>query len=385
MDGCSSIKRRRFGMKRKLKYWGILLCVLGILAGCGQAAEKESAKAPAPEVAEERVITDMAGREVQIKGDIQSAVAIGPGCLRLYSYAGDMSKIIGVEQLEKDKPYGRPYILAYPELAEKDIIGPGGPNNAPDAEKILASAPDVIFTTYNSETSAVEELQAKTGIPVVVLSYGKSAAFDPNMYDSLKCVGKVMGSNEKAEAAVAYMEACAKDLKERTSKIDADKRPKVYAGALSMRGSHGIESTQGGYALFKVTNVLNVADETDKKGPIMVDKEKLIEWDPEIIFVDYGGLEDVKKDMEANPKYYESLSAFVKGATYPLLPYNFYSTNIDTAMIDAYYIGQIVYPEQFKDINIEEKAAEIYTKLLGKNVYDKMKADFGPFEPLAFK
>ena len=54
-------------------------------------------------------------------------------------------------------------------------------------------------------------------------------------------------------------------------------------------------------------------------------------------------------------------------------------------MIDAYYIGQIVYPEQFKDINIEEKAAEIYTKLLGKNVYDKMKADFGPFEPLAFK
>jgi len=63
-----------------------------------------------------------------------------------------------------------------------------------------------------------------------------------------------------------------------------------------------------------------------------------------------------------------------------LLPYNFYATNIGTALADAYHIGKVLYPEQFKDIDLEKKADEIYTFLLGKPLYREMKDEFGGFK-----
>ncbi|WDC84832.1 hypothetical protein PL321_04230 [Caloramator sp. mosi_1] len=65
-----------------------------------------------------------------------------------------------------------------------------------------------------------------------------------------------------------------------------------------MKGMHGIESTQGKYSLFTALNIKNAGDETGKTGSVMIDKEKLIEWNPNIIFIDLGGLEIVKQDYE---------------------------------------------------------------------------------------
>jgi iron complex transport system substrate-binding protein len=171
-------------------------------------------------------------------------------------------------------------------LRQLPVIGPGGPNNAPDPEKILAVGPDVIFSTYAADTAAADELQEKTGIPVVALSYGKTSEFDPAVYDSLGLVGKITGQNDKAQAAVTFMRQCQQDLDDRTKAIADESKPRVYVGALSMKGTHGIESTQGEYALLDVLHALNVADETGKTGSVMIDKEKLLDWNPDIIFID---------------------------------------------------------------------------------------------------
>jgi hypothetical protein len=70
-----------------------------------------------------------------------------------------------------------------------------------------------------------------------------------------------------------------------------------------------------------------------------------------------------------------------------MLPYNQYSTNIETALVDSYWAGKILYPEQFKDVDPEAKANEIYTLFFGdkgKNVYNEMKKSFGGFEKIKF-
>lgn len=372
-------------MNTKFKMLLLTLFLVFLLFGCADKDIEKTETAVTVEASSDITITDALGREVTINGDISKVIAIGPGCLRLYSYVGDISKVAGVEQIEVKNKTGRPYTLAYPELTNLPIIGPGGPNNAPDAEKIVTVAPNVIFSTYNSEKSAADELQAKTGIPVIVLSYGKTATFDKQMYSSLEVIGKVMGTEERATEVLDYMKECAEDLNSRTADIAEDSRPSVYAGALSMKGSHGIESTQGNYSLFNAINAKNVVDETGHEGSLMIDKEKLIEWNPEILFIDYGGLEEVTKDYAQNPAYYKTLTAFDKGEIYPILPYNFYSTNIDTSIIDCYYMGTIIYPEKFKDIDITKKAEEVYTKLLKKDVFSKMIEDFGSFEKLEIK
>jgi len=63
------------------------------------------------------------------------------------------------------------------------------------------------------------------------------------------------------------------------------------------------------------------------------------------------------------------------------LPYNHYTTNLGTCFANAYYVGTVLYPEAFKDIDPEKKANDIYKFLLGKGAYDDMKRSFGGYGP----
>lgn len=375
-----------------------ILSVMLLIIGCDNGEDSVN-EATEPEVAEEQVaedtddsnlmVTDMLGRQVELTSPVERVVAIGPGALRLYCYVNGSEKIVGIEQMELDHPIGRPYIFAFPELTELPIIGPGGPNNPPDAEALLNVLPDVIFTMYITDPAAVDELQNRIGIPVISLSYGQVAAFDPAVYDSMRIIGKVTDSEEAAEEKIAYMEGWREDLNERTADIPDSEKPTVYVGGLGARGTHGIESTQKDYSLFNAVNALNVVDELESEEDdsflatsIMVDKEMLIEWDPDIIFLDLAGFAMVQEDYQSNPDFYNALSAVQNNAVYSQLPFNYYYTNLDTAIANAYYIGIVVYPDRFADIEPGIIADEIYESLLGVPLYDRMVDDFGDFMQL---
>ncbi len=387
----------------------VLLCAL-FLSACTSAVPQtaatepvsesptivEATEAAAPETGavnaeaenQEITLTDMMGREIVLPGPATHVVAIGPGALRLYIYAGNLDYVVGIEQMETGDISGKPYMHANPELANLPIIGQGGPNNAPDPEKILTVAPDVIFSTYATDAAAADELQAQTGIPVVVINYGGfgvTSIFGENIQKSLWIIGEAIGDTTKAETAFRFIQQAREDLESRTKDIaDADK-PGVYVGGLGSRGTHGIESTQGNYALLDVINARNVADETGKSGAVMIDKEKLLEWDPDYIFIDQGGFAAVAEDYQKNPDFYNALSAVKNGNLYSQLPYNYYSTNIDTAIADAYFLGKVIYPEAFEDIDPGKKADEIYVALLGEAVYGNMVEQFGEFGKLSLQ
>ncbi len=356
-----------------------ILTLIVLLSDCSTGTAQKSSSGSVS-----ATVTDLLGRTVTVPSNVSKVVAIGPGALRLYCYAGTAEKVAGIEQMDAGDATGKPYLFANPDLMKMTVIGQGGPNNAPDPEKILAVKPDVIFSTYASDKATADDLQSKTGIPVVAISYGNTAPFDPAVYTSLQLIGKVTGQEKKAQAAVDYIKQCQKDLEDRTKGISDTNKPKVYVGALSMKGTHGIESTQGKYSLLEALHANNVVDETGKTGSIMIDKEKLIDWNPDIIFIDEGGYAAVKQDYQKNSQFYNTLSAFKDGKVYSQLPYNNYSTNIDTAIADAYYLGKIIDPAQFKDVDPEKKSDEIYQNLLGKPLYSQMKKDFGGFKKLSF-
>ena len=333
------------------------------------------------------MVTDLLGRQVPVPSKVERVVAIGPGALRLYTYAGNLDFVVGVEQIEVDRPIGRPYLLANPSLSELPVIGQGGPNNAPDPEKILNVNPDVIFSTYATDIAAADELQSKTGIPVVAISYGTlgfgtTEIFGQFVQNSLRLIGEITGTTEKSQSAIDFIQQAQQDLENRTKDIPDSDKPSVYIGALGARGTHGIESTQGEYALLEAISANNVVDETGEAGSIMIDKEKILEWDPDFIFIDRGGYAAVVEDYQKNSKFYESLSAFKNGKIYSQLPYNYYNTNIDTAIADVYYLGIILYPDAFSDVDPSQKADEIYQALLGHSAYAQMAEQFGGFGEL---
>ena len=329
-------------------------------------------------------VVDRMGREVTFLKPAGRVAAIGPGALRLCTYFQNPDMVIAIEQMDKDDAKGKPYVMANPGYKDLPVIGAGGPNNAPDPEKILASRPDVVFTTYGGDRSGADKLQEKINIPVVALNYGDVRVFDPELYASIRLIGEVIGQEERALAIIDYMESLREDLWQRTRDISDDEKPFVYVGAVNVRGSHGIESTQGKYVLFDVVNAKNVVDELGKVGSLMIDKEQLIYWDPDIIFLDLGGMEPLRQDYQKNAWLYQALSAFRNAEVYGQLPFNYYTTNIDTAIANAYYIGKVLYPERFADIAPETKADEIYEELLGKALYKEMAEDFGGFTKITF-
>ena len=104
-----------------------------------------------------------------------------------------------------------------------------------------------------------------------------------------------------------------------------------------------------------------------------LDKEQLLAWDPDVIFVDYTGLPLVREDYAAKPEFYESLTAVREGRVYSQIPFRSFAVNLDTALADAWYAGCVLCPEGFSDIDPETKAREIFTMLLGSDPYDELK------------
>jgi iron complex transport system substrate-binding protein len=337
--------------------------------------------------AEALTVTDMAGRAVTVPFDPDRIIAIGPGTLRLIVYLEAQDKVAGVEDMEKMNPGGRPYWIAHPELARLPRCGPGGPsgiNKKPDLEAVMSLAPRVIFTTY-MDAALADEVQETLGIPVVVLSYGAFATFDEAVYDSLRIAGKILGRGKRADAVVNAVEAMRIDLWKRAQGIPEDRKPGAYVGGIGYRGAHGIESTEVSYIPLTWTGARNLAEQVTSRigSHVFVDKEVLLGLDPDVIFIDGSGLALVADDVRRKPGFYAALKAFETRRAYVLLPFNFYTTNIDTALVDAYAIGKILYPERFRDIDPEAKADEIYSFFVGRPVYREMERDFGPIGQVA--
>ncbi len=324
-------------------------------------------------------VVDSSGRTVEIPAKVERIVCLGPGCLRLVAYLGLQDKVVGIENMDKSKFEGRPYMLANPELAKLPLVGPGGPgaiNKPPDMELVLKIKPQLIFVTYMDKQNA-DNLQKTLGIHVVTLTYGRFATFDEAVYDSLRIVGKVMNREKRAEDVIAFVESARKDLAVRVASIpDADK-PRAYVGCIGHKGAQQIESTDPEYTPLDWTNAINLAKSLGSKDHLFVNKEQILSWNPDVIFLDAGGLHLTRMDFQKKPEFYESLKAYKDKRIFTLYPYNMYVTNIGTAIADAYAAGEIMFPDKFADIDLKTKTNEIYTFLLGKPLYEEMRKDFG--------
>lgn len=352
------------------------------LAACGGPGEEQGSAAAASAGGDALEVTDLAGRSVAIPAGADSFACIGPGCLRLYCYVAEKSQLAGIEDVEKTwGQAGRPYAMALGDVEGLAAIGPGGPGSAPDAERLLASGADVVFSTYAMEPAEIQELQDKLSIPVVALGYGEDSLFSQEVDRSLELLGQITGREERAQEVVNYFAQAKADLESRAA--GAQDPPTVYLGCQSYQGSHGIESTTGDYPLFNALHARNVVEEAGIDGYVTLDKEKLLEMDPDFLIIDGGGLSILQEDYETNPDYYESLSAVKQGKVYLQLPFNYYGANLEIALADAYYIGTVLYPDAFSDVDPAGKFDEICQALLGIDAYAQIaETYFGGYQRL---
>ena len=354
----------------------IIALIVCIFAGCGDngAAESSATTGPSASTTTEnadsgtRTITDSLGRVVEIPSTVEKIVPLG-NTPRMITYLGLADKAVGISGLDSDSVTPvQAYAYANKDLwADLPIVGTdayGATDYYP--EEIISVNPNVILCTYTEELA--DDIQRQTGIPVVAVPMG--TLFGEDYEEALRILGDVCGVKDRAEEVISYINDCLDDLKTRTADIPDGDKPTVLGAAATFKGTHGIEGVYTKYAVFEAITANDVTEGiSDTTGALLVDKEQVIGWNPQMIFLDSGGVNLVKTDYAENSDFYAQLTAVQDGNLYQYPSSTAYYSNVEIPIVNSYYVASILHPEQFKDIVFEEKAGEIFKFFIGDGDY----------------
>jgi len=320
---------------------------------------------------ETRVVTDVWGREVTIPVNVETIVTLGPGATRIAAYLDVIDMIVGAETqtaifnvLMDFNP------IVHEAFSTLPIVGRGGGSGENNAyvEALILVAPDVVLAAFTPD--AAMELQAQSGIPVVAVRYISTGLANETFFAATRVFGEVVGAQKRAEAVLSHIEWLRDDLNHRTAGIPDEEKLRVYAGAITFAGQRGFGGTYSNFGPLVAINALNVADSALEEGFYEVDFEQIVAWAPDIIFLDPGNMSLVHAEYAVNPMVFRSLRAVQQNRVYTMPAFNFSATNVTFALMNAYFAGTILFPQQFADIDFAEKSADILTFFLGTDTSD---------------
>ena len=383
------VKRMVDRMKQALALLLALAMTAGLTACGGAGGEPEEAP-------QTRTVTDVWNREVEIPMEVDSIVCLGSMAPRFAAYLDVVDMMVGAEDSDIERMTARyDYSPVYhDQLKALPPVGAGGGSgeNNGYAEQIIQVQPDVILAGFDED--AARELESQTGIPVVCVRYRTQSFIDEGFYRAMRVFAQVVGAEERCEEVLSYVDDCKADLDRRTREIPEGEKLKAYTGAVTFNGRHGFPFTYVNFPPFLAVHARNVADsyleevtgaaadaaaESGKaylgQNGFEVDLEQILQWDPDIVFLDPGNLDLVNEEYRSNPGFFQALRAVREGEVYTMPSTNAAGPNISYILVNAYYAGSVLYPQQFADLDFEEKAGEILEFMLGENTFEQMKTD----------
>jgi len=318
-------------------------------------------------------IVDIANRTVCVGTRVERVVSLFPEATRMIIAIGASEKLVGVSTDDTRDPL---MTRIYPKLKQLPALGRA---TEPNYEEIAKLKPDVIFADAQ-QVSALEEIQSKTGIPVVGIrvSVNRGNVSGVFTYDGFEIIGKVLGKEyeERGRYLVHYLESKLDMVRSRVAVIPPEKRLKVYitfAQSPLTTNGHADPALSAG--------LINVAYSGRIWYPVGL--EQVIKWDPDIIALHaYSGrmgnytIETLLKDPN-----WRLVRAVREGKVYNIIV-GLYGWYPDMSVINVMQLAKIAYPEFFKDLDIEKEGNEIYNTLYGiDNFFTKIAKELNLYIP----
>ncbi len=314
----------------------------------------------------ELTILDVTDRIVTVNKPVERIASSSmPQDIRTICALGAADKIVGVpDAMTGDAVNSYPAIaMAYPELAELPIAGIpyyGGPN----LEVIASLEPDLVLVCY-ADADAVQEA---TGVPTMDAHAGEPILD----FKELTLMGYVLNEQDRAEELISYYKEKLDEVRDVTSDISDDEKPKVYLGFWGE-----LTYTPAVYEPVEVAGGESVAD-GGAPGPYgammwQVSKEQIIAWNPDVILLHCVGavgsltIEDVLSDPDLN-----SVSAVQSGKVYSTKGFMF-GWDPATGVVESFYMAKLFHPDEFTDLDVEEVGNEILEEVYGAdNIWTEM-------------
>ena len=319
------------------------------------------------------------------------------GTLRLAVYLECTDKVVAVDTNERrssQRNEMKAYLAANPVFYELPTGGETSGRDNPELLLTLNPMPQLIIKADTGTGYDPTELTRRTGIPVLLIPMRGITVGREEFDAGLQLMGAALGKEERAAAVIEFftqeIAAIQNRIRQNRTLQAEESKPLVYVGGVSYNGSHGFNASEASYPPFDIAGAEspikdNASEPTLGKRHTILAKEKILEWNPDILFLDLGtlylgtssGLVELQTDSA-----YRSLTAVQQGKVYTLLPNTFYFVNHDAVLANAWFVAKTLYPEQFSDIDPKKKADDIFMFLVGKPVFEQLNTSL---DHLAFK
>ncbi|MGN2425043.1 ABC transporter substrate-binding protein [Raoultella sp. Lac2] len=317
----------------------------------------------------DRTVTDQLGREVTLPDHVTRAVVLQHQTLNLLVQLDAADEIVGVMSSWK-KQLGPAFARFMPGIEQ--LPAPGDLTQV-NIESLLALHPQVVFVANYAPQAMIQQIQ-NAGIPVVAISLrqdvaGEKNKMNPSMADEeqayneglkqgIRLIGEVVDRKNQAETLISAVFAARKEANAPVADIPDDQRIRVYMANPDLN-TYGSGKYTG--LMMKHAGALNVAA-ASVKGARQVSLEQVLQWDPQVIFVQ-DRYPQVVKQIESDPQW-QGIDA-VKNHRVWLMPE--YAKAWGYPMPEALALGELwmakkLYPSRYNGVDVDGKAQEYYQR-----------------------
>lgn len=337
-----------------------------LMAGAALLASSLSALAAPTE------ITDALGRKVTVDLPVKR-VAVNFNFEEFTAVAGveGWQKVVGISRApwEGWRPviFNR-YKAVIPNLAAMPDIGHSDDNSF-SAEKVIGLKPDVLLMSewgYKALATQMQQIEG-AGIPVVIIDY--NAQLLERHLASTRALGKVMGTEARAEGLASLYEREYNDVLARVAKAKAAGAPtkKVYV-ELGQAGAETVGNTYNNTMWGKIITTLGAQNIATGKipgpwGPL--NAEAVIAENPDLILMASSswvnrpkavrtGYDIPETETRASLMPYAQRPGWANLKAIQAGDINAIEHGLARTLYDfvaMQYIGKRLYPEQFADVD----------------------------------
>lgn len=231
-------------------------------------------------------------------------------------------------------------------------------------EELMKYEPDIVYT-FPRENELTQ--LKKAGVAALP---GETEETLNGVKEQVRNYAKTLGKDaeERAEEYCRYFDEKLSWIRERTDKIAEKDRPDVYYAGTDILTTYGRHSdimqvikSAGGNP---VSSGLNAGNRTQ------IDYEQLMEWNPDVIFIDHGGMndgktvEELKKEIQSN-SVYKSLNAVKNRQIYASPSGVFYWDMGIQKILLVMNMAKTLHPDEFSDLDMEKEVMTFYEKFFG--------------------
>lgn len=298
-----------------------------------------------------RTFTDDAGRKVEIPDKVERVYAAGPpASVVVFAIAPD--KLIGWTRAFRpdEAAFVATKYAGLPELGR--LTGRG---NTANPEVVLKAKAELIIdigSTRDTFVSLADRVQEQTKIPYLLLD----GRFDA-IPSTFRKVGVILNDEKRGNQLAEYLDTTFADIKKRVAQVPTDKRPEVYYG----RGPQGLQTGLKGSINVEVLEFMgakNVAAE-QAGGLANVGLEQVVLWNPQVIVTNdpHFYREVWKLSVWNSVKAVRDKRVHLS----PHLPFGWFDFPPGAnRAIGLWWLGKVLYPDQFKDVDLAAKVREFY-------------------------